>query len=182
MIRKNKKISFFKTGLDLVNRYRWQILIFIGLIIFASVFFPRGRSLQFTYQKDDIARETVIAPLTFPILKPEGKLQEDLDKVLKSEPALFNRNQEIVDIQKKKIDDLFAIIIDIQTAQNRMDISTSKVFRLRYDEAFQEAVSEFNADSIKLDQLIEHFADDYSFDIDNESWKINIVDVGCTED
>lgn len=171
MIRGNNKFTVNKFKTDFFNRYRWQILIFISLIIIASVFFPRGKSLQFTYQKDDIARETVIAPFTFPILKPEKKLQEDLDRALKSEPALFNRRQEIVDIQIQKINNLFLLINDIQVAQNKLATSVDKVFRMRYETAYQEAVSEFNADSVQLSLLKETFINEYSFDEDNEIWK-----------
>lgn len=171
MIRGNNKFTVNKFKTDFFNRYRWQILIFIGLIIIASVFFPRGKSLQFTYQKDDIARETVIAPFTFPILKPEKKLQEDLDRALKSEPALFNRKQEIVDIQIQKIDNLFLLINDIQVAQNKLAASVNKVFRMRYETAYQEAVSEFNADSAQVALLKESFINEYSFDNESTVWK-----------
>lgn len=171
MIRGNNKFTVNKFKTDFFNRYRWQILIFIGLIIIASVFFPRGKSLQFTYQKDDIARETVIAPFTFPILKPEKKLQEDLDRALKSEPALFNRRQEIVDIQIQKINNLFLLINDIQVAQNKLAASVNKVFRMRYETAYQEAVSEFNADSAQVALLKESFINEYSFDNESTVWK-----------
>ena len=107
MIRKENKFSFNKFKTDFLNRYRWQIVTFLSLIIIASVFFPRGKSLKFTYQKDNIARETIIAPYTFPILKPENKLQNDLNEALKSEPALFNRSQDIVDAQIQKLNNLF---------------------------------------------------------------------------
>ena len=171
MIRKNNNFSFKKFKTDFINRYRWQILIFISLIIFASVFFPRGKSLQFTYQKDDIARETVIAPFTFPILKPEKKLQEDLDKAVKSEPALFIRSQEVVDIQTQKINNLFSLINEIQIVQNKLISSANKVFRLRYETAYQEAVSEFIADSIQIALLKETLLNEYSFDNESPIWK-----------
>ena len=171
MIRRENKFSLNKLKTDFLIRYRWQIIIFICLIIFASIFFPRGKSLQFTYQKDDIARETVIAPFTFPILKPDRKLQEDLDKALESEPALFVRSQEIVDVQTQRITNLFSLINDIQVAQNKLVLSANKVFRVRYEPTFQEAILEFNADSVHLLSLKETFTSEYSFDIDNEIWK-----------
>ncbi|MEE8341441.1 MAG: HDIG domain-containing metalloprotein [Candidatus Neomarinimicrobiota bacterium] len=178
MNSKNTKFSFHKIKIDFFNRYRWQILIFISLIIFASVFFPRGKSLQFTYQKDDIARETVIAPITFPILKPERKLQEDLDKALKSEPALFVRNQEIVDLQTQKINNLFSLINDIQSAQTNLISSANKVFRMRYETTYQEAISEFNADSIQVSLLKETLINEYSFDNESALWKSILWDAG----
>jgi membrane-associated HD superfamily phosphohydrolase len=168
MIRKYNKFLFNKLKTDFFSRYHWQILILISLIIFSSVFFPRGKSLQFTYQKDDIARETVIAPFTFPILKPDKKLQEDLDKALKSEPALFVRNQEVVDTQIQKINNLFILINDIQVAQNKLILSANKVFRMRYEPTNQEALSEFNRDSVHVLILKETFTNEYSFDKDNK--------------
>jgi len=171
MIRKENKFSLNKFKTDFLDRYRWQIVTFLGLIIIASGFFPRGKSLKFTYQKDNIARETIIAPYTFPILKPENKLQNDLDEALKSEPALFNRSQDIVDAQIQKLNNLFVLINNIQMAQNKLDQSAKTVFRLRYEAAYQEAVSEFNADSIQLSRLKESFKNDYSFDNENSNWK-----------
>jgi len=165
----NRRENKFKT--DFLNRYRWQIVIFLGLIIIASVFFPRGRSLQFTYQKDDIARETVIAPFTFPILKPDRKLQEDLDKALKSEPALFVRSQEVVDGQTQMIHNLFSLINDIQVAQSKLEVSANKVFRMRYEPTYQEAILEFISDSVNISIIEEAFTNEYSFDRNNEIWK-----------
>ncbi len=165
------KFSLIKFKTDFLNRYKRQILIFVGLIIVSSLFFPRGQSLQFTYQKDDIARETVIAPFAFSILKPENKLQENFDEALKSEPALFNRNQEIVDNQIQKINNLFSLINEIQTAQSKLDISANKVFRLRYEAGYQEAVSEFKADSIHLSILRESFVSQFPFEPESKIWK-----------
>lgn len=171
MIRGKNNFSFNKLKTDFLYRYRWQILIFISLIIFASIFFPHGKSLLFTYQKDDIARETVIAPFTFPILKPDKKLQEDLDKALISEPALFVRSQEVVDVQTQKINNLFSLINDIQIAQNKLNSSANKVFRMRYEPTYQEAVSEFNADSVQLSILKETFINEYPFDHESSIWE-----------
>ena len=171
MIRRNKNFSLYNFKTDFLDRYRLQIIIFISLIIFTSVFFPRGKSLQFTYQKDNIARETVIAPFTFPILKPDKKLQEDLDRALKSEPSLFVRNQEIVDVQTQQINKLFSLINEIQVAQNKLISSANKVFRMRYETAYQESVSEFNADSIQVSLLKETIINEYSFDNESAMWK-----------
>ncbi len=176
MIQNTNKFSLNKFKTDFLNRYRRQILIFIGLIIVSSLFFPRGQSLQFTYEKDDISRETVIAPFTFPILKPENNIQEDFDEILRSEPALFNRSQETVDSQIKKINNLFLLLNDIQGGQNKLIQSANKVFRLRYDAAYGEAVSEFNADSVRLSLLKETFTNEYSFDSNNANWKALLWD------
>ncbi|MFC1566048.1 HD family phosphohydrolase, partial [Candidatus Neomarinimicrobiota bacterium] len=171
MNRRENKFSLNKFKTDFLNRYRWQIVTFLGLIIIAAVFFPRGKSLKFTYQKDNIARETIIAPYTFPILKPDKKLQEDINKALKSEPTLFVRSQEVVEIQIKKINNLFLLINDIQVAQSNLILSADRMFRLRYEATYQEAISMFNADSVQLSLLKETFSNEYSFDYENTNWK-----------
>jgi len=171
MNRRENKFSLNKFKTDFLARYRWQIVTFLGLIIIAAVFFPRGKSLKFTYQKDNIARETIIAPYTFPILKPDKKLQEDIDKALKSEPKLFVRSQEVVEIQIKKINNLFLSINDIQVAQNKLILSADRMFRLRYETTYQETMSMFNADSVQLSLLIETFSNEYSFNYENTNWK-----------
>ena len=80
-----------------------QIIILIGLTVILSLFFQSGRSLQYRYNIDDIAREPIIAPFNYPILKSEEKLEADLGEALKSEPFIFNRKQDIVDEQSSEL-------------------------------------------------------------------------------
>lgn len=171
MIRKKKKSIFKSINIALIKKYRRQILTIFGLIVISAIFFPSGKSLQFTYKKDDIARETIIAPETFPILKPATKLQEDLDEAIKSEPALFIRSQEVVDTQIEKVNQLFNDIAQIRNAQTKLIVSKNKVFRERYEEGYQAIYSEFVADSINLFNIKTEFANNYSFDINSDLWK-----------
>ena len=55
-----------------------QIVRLICLTVILSLFFQSGRSLQYSYNIDDIAREPIIAPFNYPILKSEEKLEADL--------------------------------------------------------------------------------------------------------
>ena len=120
MIRKKIKNPKEIINFELIKKFQWQIFTILGLVIVSVIFFPSGKSLQYNYQKDDIARETIIASETFPILKPDAKLQEDLDEALKSEPALFNRNQDVVNSQIETIDALFNDIEFIRDAQTKL--------------------------------------------------------------
>ena len=45
---------------------------------------------------NDVAREEVVAPFNFPILKTEDELQNDLNEAIQSEPFLFLRSQDVV--------------------------------------------------------------------------------------
>jgi len=171
MIFKKKKKSTKIINIDLVNKYQWQILTIIGLVVVSALFFPRGKTLQYTYKKDDIARETIIAPQTFPILKPETKLQEDLDEALRSEPALFIRRQDVVDAQINLIDILFNDIEQIRQSQAKLLLSANNVFRLRYEEGYQATLSQFNSDSLNLVNIQSEFSSKYPFNTESDLWK-----------
>ena len=60
----NQSIFFF-------IEYWVQYLIIAVLIILVSILFPKGESLQYAYQINDIAHKEIIAPFTFPIIKSE---------------------------------------------------------------------------------------------------------------
>ena len=174
MMGKQQNILIIIT--NLLSKYRWQILTIFSLIIVSALFFPSGKTLQFAYKKDDIARETIIAPETFPILKPEAKLQEDLDEALKSEPALFVRSQEVVNTQIEIINSLFEKIEQIRESQTKVLTSANNVFRKRYEDDYADALSTFEADSINLNQLKLDFSESFSFDIETDLWKTILWD------
>ena len=98
-------------------RENWpQIIILISLTFILSLFFQSGRSLQYSYNIDDIAREPIIAPFNYPILKSQEKLDADLSEALKSEPFIFSRKQDVVDEQSSELAEFFFLIKDIRTA------------------------------------------------------------------
>ena len=73
---------------------QFPLLIFFGLSVLISIIFPTGFSIRYSYQLDDIAREPIIAPFDFGILKTEQKLNSDLDEAKKSVSYSFKRNQD----------------------------------------------------------------------------------------
>ena len=116
----NRSEEFFKEN--------WpQIIILIGLTVILSLFFQSGRSLQYSYKIDDIAREPIIAPFNYPILKSQEKLEADLSEVLKSEPFIFNRKQDIVEVQSSEITNFFILVREIRAA-NRDLLNSRKVY------------------------------------------------------
>ena len=97
MIRIPNKPSFYQQVLSILNYYWRQISILLLVIGILSFFFPRGKTLLYSYQLNDVAQEEVVAPFNFPILKTDDELQSDLNIVIKSEPFLFLRSQDVVD-------------------------------------------------------------------------------------
>ena len=82
MIRIPNKPSIYKQLSQIINHYWRQISILITVTILLSLFFPQGKTLLYSYQLDDVAREEVVAPFNFPILKTSNELQLDLHDAL----------------------------------------------------------------------------------------------------
>ena len=120
MIRIPNKPSKIQRSFTTINNYSKQIIIFLSMVFILSLFFPRGKTLLYSYQINDIAREEVVAPFNFPILKSEKKLNEDLNEAIKSEPYLFVRSQDVVDNQINSINNYFELIKLIQLATKKI--------------------------------------------------------------
>jgi hypothetical protein len=99
MVRIPNKPSLTDKIWSILNHYWRQIAILLVVIAILSLFFPQGKALIYSYQLNDVAREEVVAPFNFPILKTAIELQSDLDEAIKSESFLFSRSQEVVDDQ-----------------------------------------------------------------------------------
>ena len=110
MIQEIRKETFLQKSVNIFYRYWLQVSILAVLVLGGSFFFPGGKSLQLSYKLNDITRKPIIAPFTFPILKTEEKLQDDLSVAINSEPFVFIRKQEIVDNRTDKIYGFFQII------------------------------------------------------------------------
>ena len=89
-----KEIKFFKKNLK-------QFGIIFFLVIIISLLFPGGETLKYSYKINDITREPIIAPYTFPILKTEADYEKDKKTEKKSVAYIFNRDQELPNSQLK---------------------------------------------------------------------------------
>ncbi len=170
MIKNKNRQSLVDKIRTYFGNYYKQISILIGLTIIISLFFQQGRSLQYSYNIDDIAREPIIAPYNFPILKTKEKLQEDLNNALKAEPFIFNRKQEIVDNQSSSFSTFFVRANDIRQANKDLLNSRNLVYDYRYTDKYQEAKSIASSDSASLSQKVIEFYKLYSFAKDKEDW------------
>ena len=91
MARKSKSLFPNIERLSFFNENWKQIGIILCLIILISFLFPRGDTLQYSYKLNDITREPIIAPFTFPILKTVDNYEMDKEAQKKSVPFIFNR-------------------------------------------------------------------------------------------
>ena len=154
----------------LLDKYWVQYLIIFGMILMISLLFPLGKSLKYSYQLNDITREPIIAPFTFPILKSEERLQADLGEQKKSVPFTFNRNDEIVANQSANLNEFFAMVNELRFASWRLDESRRLVYERRYHKQYEKARSEFVSDSANLTILTKEFHRLYPFTVDKPTW------------
>ena len=164
------KPSFRKEVINIINNYWRQITILISVIILMSFFFPSGKTLLYSYQLNDVAREEVVAPFNFPILKTSNELQIDLDHALKSEPFHFLRSQDVVKNQIIVIEDYFEHINLIQVANKKLKESTDNLYRNRFTKEFDSARISLESDSAALGILMERVNEEYNFSYNDEKW------------
>ena len=152
------------------RKYSIQYSIICSLILFIVFLFPQGKVLKYSYQVNDIADEPIIAPFTFSVLKTKQQLNIDLEEQLKSVAFVFNRNDQIVDEQTKKISDFFSMVSDIRISRWRFKESKRLVYERRYHKQYDKAKSEFISDSINLSILTDEFYVIYPFIEKKEDW------------
>ena len=172
MMQKIRKETFLQKSVKIFYRYWLQVSILAVLVLGGSFFFPGGKSLQLSYKLNDITRKPIISPFTFPILKTEKKLQDDLNKAINSEPFVFIRKQEIVDNGIEKVHDFFQIINEIHEAEKQVIQSKDLVYRYRYEPQHETAKADYIADSTAFAILTEKLHSHYSsFPLETDLWK-----------
>tara|TARA_Y100000588_G_scaffold180825_1_gene194632 strand:+ start:22 stop:2331 length:2310 start_codon:yes stop_codon:yes gene_type:complete len=170
ILSRNRRFSFF---LD-----NWQqISIIFCLVILISFLFPRGEVLQYSYKLNDITREPIIAPFTFPILKNQNDYEKDKEIEKKSVPFIFNRKKNIVDDQLMRIDDFFKSINDLRSARYRYNESKQLYYERKYHLTAEKAKNEFIADSTSLSIVLESFRIKYPFTNSKDSSWNKYIDI-----
>ena len=168
--KKYGKPSLFEKAFTSLNKFWPQAIILSSLVILSSLFFPSGESLKYSYQLNDIPREPIIAPFTFPILKSEEKLKTDLEEALRLEPFVFKRNTELVQKWTNSLENFFLLSEDIRKTKDKYLQSQDLVYRYRHDENYNIVLRDFKADSIKLSQLNLDIENKYSISIKEIPW------------
>lgn len=153
-----------------LDKYWIQYVTIFSLILIISTLFPTGKSLKYSYQLNDVTREPIIAPFTFPILKSKEKLDDDLENQKKSVPFIFNRQDEVVTKQSGALNEFFAMVNELRHANWRLDESKRLVYERRYHKQYEKARSEFVSDSANYAILLEEFYRVYPFTSEKESW------------
>ena len=173
-MKKNRLLSSIGKYL-LLDKYWIQYSIIFGLIILIGFLFPKGKSLKYSYQINDVTRSPIIAPFTFPILKSEEKLELDLEERKKSVPYIFNRSDQIVSKQSVALENFFLDIEKLRSANWRLDVSKRLVYERRYHKQYEKARSEYITDSTNLLFLKTDFSQRFPFVSEKKDWLSYIV-------
>ena len=148
-----------------------QIGIIFSLAVLISFLFPVGEALQYSYKLNDIAREPIIAPFTFPILKTTDNYEKDKKSEKKSVPFIFNRSKDIVERKLSEIDNFFKSLNDLRSSIWRYNESKQLYYERKYHLTAEKARNEFIADSTSRAMVEENFKNKYAFTIlKDSSW------------
>ncbi len=170
MVRIPNKPSFYQNTMTLLNHYWRQISILVGVVVLLSFFFPRGKTLLYSYQLNDVAQEEVVAPFNFPILKTDDELQADLEKALQSEPFQFSRSQDVVDGQIAIIGNFIDLVEAIQASHKQLKDSKDSLYRNRFSDQYDAARVAVQSDSAALALQMETIQNDFAFAANDEKW------------
>jgi hypothetical protein len=170
MVRIPNKPSFYQNTMTILNHYWRQISILVGVVVLLSFFFPRGKTLLYSYQLNDVAQEEVVAPFNFPILKTDDELQADLEKALKSEPFQFSRSQDVVDGQIAMIGNFIDLVEAIQASHKQLKDSKDSLYRNRFSDQYDAARVAVQSDSAALALQMETIQNDFAFAANDEKW------------
>ena len=170
MVRIPNKPSFYQNTMTLLNHYWRQISILVGVVVLLSFFFPRGKTLLYSYQLNDVAQEEVVAPFNFPILKSDEELDADLEKALKSEPFQFSRSQDVVDGQIAMIGNFIDLVEAIQASHKQLKDSKDTLYRNRFSDQYDAARVAVQSDSAALALQMETIQNDFAFAANDEKW------------
>ena len=171
MSKENKSILNNLEKFSFLSENWKQIGIIFILVVLISLLFPRGDTLQYSYKLNDITREPIIAPFTFPILKTADNYEQDKKAEEKSVPFIFNRSKNIVDKKLLELDNFFKSLTDLRSAIWRYNESKQLYYERKYHLTAEKARNEFIADSTSLSMISETFKNNYPFTtLKDSSW------------
>ncbi len=170
MLRRQKKKSILESVINQANNYWQQIAIISLLIILLSFLFPRGKTLLYSYQLNDVSKEEIVAPFNFPILKNNAELQSDLDEAIALEPYLFVRSNNAVNNQIKEINTFFDLTKKNQIANLKLIESRNNLYIDRFSKNFNKSRMIVEADSVSLSELNSRMKNTFTFTGEDNKW------------
>ncbi len=93
---------------------RW--LVAFGLVLFIVLLFPPRQAFRYNLVEGEIARETIVAPISFAVQKNPEELAAERDAARMSIPPVLEYDQNVDVRRTVLLDSLFTLIDDLRTA------------------------------------------------------------------
>ena len=148
-------------------------LIF-GMVLAITIMWMLPTERPFEYSNltvGSIADEEIIAPFTFPIIKTKEELEQERNEKLQSVPPVFDKNKEIINTQKIKLNAFFKDIDEFfktQTTQAKKNVNL-KAENSEVDSFIQKTYLRYNLkltddlllqfDKLYTDKTLDSFKD-----------------------
>ena len=133
-------------------------------ILVIALFFPKNRYNVYNYKVNDIARETIIAPFDFPILKSKEELERDRAKARAQVNFVFKREREISEASVLDYDTLFYTIESLVKALGKFQKSKQLYNKSRFSKNIDKIKSLVYSDSLEVDGLLKYLQSKYAVD------------------
>jgi len=119
-----KKKQFFK-------RYTLDLVVLLFCAIFLTIFFPKGKSYQFSDLKEGrvYVGSEIIAPFTFPVNKSPEEYNADVKRARESVTPVFQRKKSIERTQKQNLESFLEQIRELLGVSTLKQENIQKLFR-----------------------------------------------------
>ncbi len=143
-----------------------QALLILLFLMLLTAMIPRESLRLYDYQLGDIARQTIIAPYDFDIMKSSEEIKQEETLALEKTIAAFNHNQEILNQQSRKAEQFFQMARSLQQRYIQMSITGKERELMRYTpENFQPLQVAFRSDSIALWQIVDQINTQFGINV-----------------
>ncbi len=169
-LRKATRRSAMDIAMDPTLQRLYRGLVILGTILIIAWLYPGGRQFEYRYDLNEIAKETVIAPFTFPVLKSEALLEEERETARSSVPLLFHPDPDIIAGQLTDLQELFVRVNRIRRAEDKLARNRGLAYRHRYDEQAVATQHVVARDSLDVANLGDEFSQRFPLDINSQHW------------
>lgn len=144
----------------------WWILIVIVLIIMVTFMIPRDSTNIYSYQVGEIARQTIIAPYSFDLLKSDKEIEGEKQRALENTIAAFNFKPDILNQQSQRLEQFFQMSRSLQQRYQQMINTGRERDIVRYTpDKYLPLKTAFRSDSIAFNQMVTQFNSQFGLNV-----------------
>ncbi len=159
-----------KSSIKEFLRKSYSLVLLLTLISVGTYLFPRDKSSQYSeFQLGSIARESIVAPETFPINKTDEEINSEKETAKNSISARFYRDVDAEDHAQTNINLFFDELKEFLKLENSAIqlINTSRVQSGTVDSASSEILNSIRS---QAEAIGNSFKQKYNIDVGSQSW------------